>query len=319
MDSVHIKFSDGTLDTDQMELSHDTRDTNHIKFPDGTMDPVLMEVPDCTINQDHTIEPVSMKFPDRTKDTDHMEFPDGLDPEQVHTKVPGGTMDRDQVHTKVPDSTMDPDQVHTKVPGDTMDPEQVHTKVPDELWIKIKSFLNAADLAKLGATSHRYNSLSKDPTLWQRLIIDVHQINNHYQSLEAVIGRATQLKFITITDEMAETFDEGSFVNGMPPNEDNNDFDENAMVTLIDKAKTTLISLTVGNNDENEIELKNETIVKFGSFSQLETLQLCGNDLSISGVKAILKLENLKVLKIPGVCCKIIIKKTVLYSKLLSV
>jgi len=156
-------------------------------------------------------------------------------------------------------------------------------KLPDELWLRILGHLDKlASVSMVGATSRRFNRLSKDTKLWKKIEFDIENIMqawnmSKWESVKGVLERSTMLKEIKFT------------------NRNMLDVDDMAVASLIAMAKDTLKILIFG----PEVKLQNETVVRFESLSKLEVLDFSYNTLNISGVNAISKLKNLRELRIP--------------------
>eukprot|EP00092_Neocalanus_flemingeri_P036684 GFUD01039939.1.p1 GENE.GFUD01039939.1~~GFUD01039939.1.p1 ORF type:complete len:363 (-),score=105.40 GFUD01039939.1:18-1106(-) len=170
------------------------------------------------------------------------------------------------------------------------DPENAshHQTVPDEVWISILSFLPPFSLCSMSKTSHRFNCLSRDPTLWTNLTIDWQSIKNHTTSVEGIINRSTRIKSMTVRNR---TFEQ---VNSPQ------------IVMIVKKANSTLTSLTFSPDWDSaeigtmEITLGNNAIAKLGTMTNLTSLELAGDWIKTAGIKAISNLVKLEKLKMPG-------------------
>jgi len=168
--------------------------------------------------------------------------------------------------------------------------DPVHSKVPDELWLKLLSYLDIVSIFKMGATSRRYNNISKDPTLWKNLEFDWESVRLNVPAIEAILDRATKLEKIEFTNENMWLVD------------------DKILTSLIVKAKESLKVLTLG----VKMMTKNVTVKRFELLKKLEVLNLHmdtrispeGERITRVGVNAIAKLKNLKELRIP-VCDKL--------------
>ena len=150
--------------------------------------------------------------------------------------------------------------------------------VPDEMWLKLLLHLDSFSITQFGAISHRFNAITKDPSLWEKLEIDVANINANLPSAKAIIGVASKLKQLKINNKNEEKVDDA------------------VVASLILKAKDVLKEL----NLSDEIKLKNKAVVRFGNLSELESLKLLSDAITATGLKAIGKLRNLVKLEIPG-------------------
>jgi len=160
------------------------------------------------------------------------------------------------------------------------DPESAshHQTIPDEIWISILSYLPPFSLCSMSKTSHRYNQLARDPTLWTNLTIDWQSIKNCTISVEGIINRSTKIKSMTVRNR---TFEQ---VNSPQ------------IVMIVKKTKETLTSLTFS----PEIALGNNAVAKLGTMTNLTSLELAGDWIKTTGVKEIGNLKKLERLKMPG-------------------
>lgn len=149
--------------------------------------------------------------------------------------------------------------------------------LPDEVWLKFLGYLGTVDISMVGATSHRFNILSKDVKLWEKLEFDIANINASLEAVKGVVERATKVKEIKFTNQKME------------------EFDDMAVASLLSIAKETLKILIFS----PEVKLKNEAVMKFDCLTKLEVLDFSYYTLKSTGVNAIAKLKKLKELKIP--------------------
>jgi len=150
-------------------------------------------------------------------------------------------------------------------------------KLPDELWLRILGHLDKVDICLVGATSRRFNRMSKDTKLWEKIEFDMEMINSSLEAVKSVMERATTLKEMKFTNKKME------------------DVEDMAVASLIVMAKETLKILIFS----PEVKLENEAVLRFECLAKLEVLDFSYYTLNNSGVKAISKLKKLRELKIP--------------------
>ena len=147
-----------------------------------------------------------------------------------------------------------------------------HQQIPDEIWISILSYLAPLSLCSMSKTSHRYNQLIRDPTLWTNLTIDWQSIKKCTISVEGIINRSTKIKSLTVRNMTSEQ------VNSPQ------------IVMIVKKTKETLTSLTFS----PEIALSNDAVAKLGTMTNLTSLELAGDWIKSTGVKEIGNLKSLR-------------------------
>jgi len=150
--------------------------------------------------------------------------------------------------------------------------------LPDELWLRILGHLdNLVSVSVVGATSRRFNRLTKDTKLWKKIEFDIKNINASLEAVQGVLERATIVKEIKFTNRNWKQVDDA------------------AVASLLVMAKDTLKVLVFG----PKVKLQNQEVLKLECLTKLEVLDFSVYTLPIAGVNAISKLKNLRELKIP--------------------
>lgn len=153
-------------------------------------------------------------------------------------------------------------------------PEQL----PDEVWLTILSHLPPSCLGRVASTCSRLRMLARDPSLWQHLSLDWQMVKLHPGQVAEVVSRATKVDTIHLTNK---TFEQ---VNSP------------LLASTVRKASSSLTQLTLS----PEVVLSNEGVSRLCGLTSLTHLELPGDWVKSSAVKAMSQLTQLQSLKMPG-------------------
>ena len=151
------------------------------------------------------------------------------------------------------------------------------SKLPDELWLKIISFLPREDIFQNVALVNRFfHRLTKDPSLVTKILID-EIYYWHFNAYQQLLDRTTMLKEL---------------------NFHRCDFDYvDSLLTKSIQTSAILKSITISNNCM--VRLSTESLTLLSKLGQhLHNLDLSGVNIDSRGLMQVMKMNNLKTLKL---------------------